>query len=112
MELATRDRPVKLGGPVVSWEHRSSRKFVAFESSNFFCDPCFLGWLFRVFCRQPKIERGSVNSPGTTYLEPRKSASIDHAIDCRRVHAQYFGNFADGENILDFRPLHPSPVHS
>ena len=27
------------------------------------------------------------------------------------MHAQYFGNLADGENILEFRPLHPSPVH-
>ena len=64
-----------------------------------------------MFCRQPQIERGSVNSPSTAYLEPWKCAAIDHAIDCRGVHAQYFGNLADGENILEFRPLHPSPVH-
>jgi hypothetical protein len=64
-----------------------------------------------MFCRQPQIERGAVNSPSTAYLEPWKCAAIDHAIDCRGVHAQYFGNLADGQNILEFRPFNPSPVH-
>jgi hypothetical protein len=69
------------------------------------------GSLLQMFCRQPQIERGSVNSPCTAYLEPWKCAAIDHAIDCRGMHAQYFGNLADGENILEFRPLRPNPVH-
>jgi hypothetical protein len=73
--------------------------------------PMLVGLTLQVFCRQPQIQRGSVNSPSTAYFEPWKCAAIDQAIDCRGVHAQYFGNLADGENVLEFRAPNPSPVH-
>ncbi|HEV2170737.1 MAG TPA: hypothetical protein VGR40_07305 [Candidatus Binatus sp.] len=32
---------------------------------------------------------------------------MDHAIDCRIVHAQYFGDLADGENIVEWDLSYP-----
>jgi CRP-like cAMP-binding protein len=66
---------------------------------------CFWGCVLRVIRRQPQIESRSVNSPAAAYPESGESAAIDHPIDCRRVHAQYFGNFTYGEKIIEIRPL-------
>jgi hypothetical protein len=44
-------------------------------------------------------------------LNPRKYAALDQAIDCRGVHAQYFGHLVDGKNPLEFVFSGPSPFH-